>query len=86
MFLGSFHRTIRLKCYLLQQFPLDDTSSSYNALWRMGAGAFAGMFATLLTHPIDVIRAKLTVQSQNAKVYRGTVLSLMYDVVTGCKL
>ena len=37
----------------------------------MGAGAVAGMFATVLTHPMDVIRAKLTVQSQNAKVYKG---------------
>lgn len=37
----------------------------------MGTGAFAGMFATILTHPIDVIRAKLTVQSQKNKLYQG---------------
>lgn len=37
----------------------------------MGAGAFAGMFATILTHPMDVVRAKLTVQSQKSRVYKG---------------
>ncbi len=51
---------------------MNDTSSPYNAVYRMGAGAFAGMFATILTHPMDVIRAKLTIQSQNTKVYEGT--------------
>ena len=38
----------------------------------MAAGAFAGMFATVLTHPIDVVRAKLTVQSHQSQVYKGT--------------
>jgi len=37
----------------------------------MGAGAFAGMFATILTHPMDVVRAKLTIQSQTSKLYKG---------------
>ena len=31
----------------------------------MMAGTFAGMFATILTHPIDVIRAKITIQTTN---------------------
>ena len=34
----------------------------YEPLWRMAAGATAGIFATLLTHPLDVARARLTVQ------------------------
>jgi solute carrier family 25 phosphate transporter 23/24/25/41 len=43
--------------------PLDAPSSSWSTpLWRMGAGASAGIFATLLTHPMDVIRAQLTIQ------------------------
>lgn len=29
----------------------------------MGAGATAGSFATILTHPIDVVRAQVTVGS-----------------------
>ena len=64
----------------VQQFPLDDSSSHYNALWRMAAGAFAGMFATVFTHPIDVIRAKLTVQSHQHKVYRGVSSNLLHYV------
>lgn len=56
---------------LAKNFPLDSTSSSYNTVWRMGAGAFAGVFATVVTHPMDVVRARLTVQSHSAKTYRG---------------
>ena len=67
-------------CISPQQFPLDDSSSPYNAVWRMGAGAFAGMFATLLTHPMDVVRAKLTVQSQNSRVYNGKHHATTYNV------
>lgn len=43
-------------------FPLDGAQSTNNSLWRMGAGASAGILATVLTHPIDVVRARLTVQ------------------------
>jgi hypothetical protein len=35
----------------------------------MGAGASAGMIATLLTHPIDVVRARITVQQ--TRRYKG---------------
>ena len=44
-------------------------------MWRMGAGAFAGVFATVLTHPMDVIRARLTVQSHTNKQYKGLCAS-----------
>lgn len=47
----------------------------------MGAGAFAGVFATVLTHPMDVVRAKLTVQSQAHKTYNGTRVPLCLAVV-----
>ncbi len=51
----------------------------------MGAGAFAGMFGTVLTHPMDVIRAKLTIQSQQSKMYRGrwvgVHISYSYDIL-----
>lgn len=61
-----------IKCDL-QHFPLDRTSSPWNPVWRMGAGATAGTFATLLTHPIDVVRARLTIQSQVTQQYRGII-------------
>ena len=59
----------------------------------MGAGAFAGVFATVLTYPMDVVRAKLTVQSQAHKTYNGvrallaggvTVLFPLYTVAGVC--
>ena len=60
---------------------MDCTSSSWNPVWRMGAGASAGIFATILTHPIDVVRARLTVQSQITQQYRGTFISIkQYDI------
>lgn len=58
---------------MAKHFPLDRTSSPWNPLWRMGAGATAGIFATLLTHPIDVVRARLTIQSQFTQQYSGLV-------------
>ena len=42
----------------------------------MGAGATAGTFATLLTHPIDVVRARLTIQSQATQHYRGNTVQI----------
>jgi solute carrier family 25 phosphate transporter 23/24/25/41 len=38
---------------------------------RMCSGAMAGVFATLFTYPIDVARAKLTVQERTTKSYNG---------------
>ena len=55
--------------HLTQKFPLDGEQSVINSLWRMGAGASAGMTATLLTHPFDVVRARITVQQTQR--YRG---------------
>lgn len=51
---------------------MDGDRSVVNSLWRMGAGALAGMTATLLTHPIDVVRARITVQQTQR--YRGILL------------
>ena len=69
--------------YLIsQQFPLDGDQSIVNSLWRMGAGASAGMIATLLTHPIDVVRARITVQQ--TKQYKGIYL-YSFQVKVGLK-
>jgi solute carrier family 25 phosphate transporter 23/24/25/41 len=46
---------------LCKLFPAE-IDEKYEPLWRMAAGATAGIFATLLTHPLDVARARLTVQ------------------------
>ena len=52
---------------LPQHFPLDSASDDlkYNLMVRMSVGAFAGCFATVLTHPIDLIRAQVTIETTN---------------------
>ncbi len=57
---------------ILQVFPLDSGTLSLNMAGRMFIGGLAGLFATLVTHPIDVVRARLTVQDSSNKTYGGT--------------
>ncbi len=38
---------------------------------RMCVGGLAGLVATIVTHPIDVVRARLTVQDPSSRAYRG---------------
>ena len=45
---------------------------------RMCSGAMAGVFATLFTYPIDVARAKLTVQERTTKSYNGRPVSAQF--------
>lgn len=43
-----------------------------DTFWRLLAGASAGSLATLITYPLDTIRARLTVQgASNQNNYRG---------------
>lgn len=42
-----------------------------NAVMRTSSGALAGVFASFFTHPMDVVRARLTVQDQSRTVYNG---------------
>ena len=42
-----------------------------NAVMRTSSGALAGVFASFFTHPMDVVRARLTVQDQSRTVYSG---------------
>lgn len=60
-------------------FPVDSIDSSLEPLWRMAAGATAGTFATMLTHPLDVVRARLTVYvgDGTTAVRPGDVLSVV---------
>ena len=48
-----------------------------SAIMRTTSGAIAGMFGTFFTHPIDVVRARLTVQDQSSKKYNGTKFVLI---------
>jgi solute carrier family 25 phosphate transporter 23/24/25/41 len=57
---------------MAKNFPLDDGSIRKSAAMRICSGAMAGVFATLFTYPIDVARAKLTVQERTTKSYNGT--------------
>ena len=56
---------------MCQNFPLDQGSAKKNAAWRTTSGLVAGVFATLFTHPVDVVRARLTVQDHLHKQYTG---------------
>lgn len=76
--------TARILYLCLQHFPLDQNANPWNPVWRMGAGAFAGVFATVLTYPMDVVRAKLTVQSQARKTYNGAQVFLSGGVAVLC--
>ena len=55
----------------MQKFPLDSGTLSLNMAGRMCVGGLAGLVATIVTHPMDVVRARLTVQDSSSKVYRG---------------
>ncbi len=55
----------------LQKFPLDSGTLSLNMAGRMCVGGLAGLVATIVTHPIDVVRARLTVQDPSSRAYRG---------------
>ena len=44
----------------------------------MGAGASAGVIATLLTHPIDVVRARITVHQ--TKQYKGKIDTVRFSI------
>ena len=42
-----------------------------STVMRITSGAMAGIFASIFTHPMDVVRARLTVQDQSSKAYTG---------------
>ena len=44
---------------------------------RITSGAMAGIFASSFTHPMDVVRARLTVQDCASKEYAGKRVSLV---------
>jgi solute carrier family 25 phosphate transporter 23/24/25/41 len=56
---------------MAKKFPLEEGSMRKNATMRITSGAMAGIFASIFTHPMDVVRARLTVQTKSSKVYTG---------------
>lgn len=46
---------------LLKELPCDDEWDPMEPIWRGLAGATAGIIGSVLTYPIDVVRARLTV-------------------------
>lgn len=46
---------------ILAFLPADSQLDAYEPLWRMAAGAGAGAIATVLTYPLDLVRARLAV-------------------------
>lgn len=61
----------------IQKFPLEEGSMKKSAVMRITSGAMAGIFASIFTHPMDVVRARLTVQDQSSKAYTGTIILLL---------
>lgn len=40
-------------------------------VWRFLSGATAGIVSTTVTHPLDVVRARLTIQTKGNTAYSG---------------
>lgn len=65
----------------MQKFPLDSGTLSLNMAGRMCVGGLAGLVATIVTHPMDVVRARLTVQDSSSKVYRGRDMCIYINIM-----
>mmetsp|Transcript_55457 Transcript_55457/g.161967 ORF Transcript_55457/g.161967 Transcript_55457/m.161967 type:complete len:398 (+) Transcript_55457:71-1264(+) len=61
-------------CQSLKRTPADDEYDSMEPVWRCMCGTFAGLVATMLTHPLDVVRTRLTLQdSRGPGAYHGAL-------------
>ncbi|XP_065067634.1 uncharacterized protein LOC135693173 isoform X1 [Rhopilema esculentum] len=59
---------------MIKYTPVDNEKNPNQPLWRLLSGATAGVVANTLTHPLDVVRARLTVQDRttaDVTRYRG---------------
>ena len=54
---------------------MDNSKNPNQPLWRLFSGASAGVVANTITHPLDVVRARLTVQDLRG----GTDYSGIYN-------
>eukprot|EP00794_Sanderia_malayensis_P015814 gene15814-17409_t len=59
---------------MIKYTPVDNEKNPNQPLWRLFSGATAGAVANAFTHPMDVVRARLTIQdisSKDAIKYKG---------------
>ncbi|XP_032236106.1 mitochondrial adenine nucleotide transporter ADNT1 [Nematostella vectensis] len=64
---------------MIKYTPVDNDKNPHQPLWRFVSGATAGVVATASTHPLDVVRARLTVQDMSTRSisnYTGIVSAL----------
>jgi len=52
---------------MLKYTPVDNVNNPNQPIWRLFAGATAGVVSATATHPLDVVRARLTVQDLSIK-------------------
>jgi solute carrier family 25 phosphate transporter 23/24/25/41 len=65
----------------LRFLPADDEMDIMEPVWRALGGGFAGSMATIMTYPLDVIRAKLTVAKPSTSISsKPSVLSIFRDL------
>jgi len=51
---------------MIKYTPVDNEKNPNQPLWRLLSGATAGVVANSCTHPLDVVRARLTVQDMSS--------------------
>lgn len=64
---------------MIKYTPVDNSKNPNQPLWRFLSGATAGVIATTATHPLDVVRARLTIQDlsiKNVSNYTGIASAL----------
>ena len=62
---------------ILKLLPADGELDWKEPIWRMIAGAAAGCIATLCTYPLDLVRARLAVNSHSD--FMGTFKSIIQN-------
>lgn len=54
-----------------QQLRFLEDDVDINVVERLAAGALAGMVATTLTYPLDLVRTRLSIQTEEHPKYTG---------------
>ena len=81
-------RSIKCKSGLIQfgfvfkYTPVDNVKNPNQPFWRFLSGATAGVIATTATHPLDVVRARITVQTKSSagKTYYDGIFGALRQI------